>query len=269
MRCGAAVRDLGGLQGAVPAAGHRHCSHRRVLGRGAHGQPRRRCRPLAARARSRAGWWVCVLTRVGADALRKDVIKPSLYTDEPEALMVGMLAALIAAAAWLVLATFLKLPVSTTHGMGKERPRSSEPYGGLLFSALTRACHQHRSRCHRWVHSRGQRSRWRGVVADRQDLHLVGLLALPRYDASPPLGSQGPKSTMMPYIAHSSLVSLVWCSGPHVIHDVLPGPFLHLETAELAQLGLPFPAFLLRHHSRYVGPSSCAQGSLRSIHTHR
>ncbi|ELR15426.1 Phosphate transporter family protein [Acanthamoeba castellanii str. Neff] len=51
------------------------------------------------------------------DALRKDIIKPSLYADNPEELMVGMLSALIAAAAWLVLATFLNLPVSTTHGM--------------------------------------------------------------------------------------------------------------------------------------------------------
>jgi hypothetical protein len=53
-----------------------------------------------------------------ADALRKDIIKPSLYADNPEELMVGMLAALLAAAVWLVLATFLNLPVSTTHGMG-------------------------------------------------------------------------------------------------------------------------------------------------------
>ena len=50
--------------------------------------------------------------------MRKDIIKPSLYADNPEELMVGMLSALIAAAAWLVLATFLNLPVSTTHGMG-------------------------------------------------------------------------------------------------------------------------------------------------------
>jgi len=51
------------------------------------------------------------------DSLRNKIIKPNLYEAQPEELMVGMLSALIAAASWLVLATFLKLPVSTTHGM--------------------------------------------------------------------------------------------------------------------------------------------------------
>jgi len=48
--------------------------------------------------------------------------------------MVGMLSALIAAASWLVLATFLKLPVSTTHGMGMCLPYSllTHPLGEAL-----------------------------------------------------------------------------------------------------------------------------------------
>jgi phosphate/sulfate permease len=50
--------------------------------------------------------------------MRKGIIKPALYEDDPEELMLGMLAALIGGATWLVLATFLSLPVSTTHSMG-------------------------------------------------------------------------------------------------------------------------------------------------------
>ncbi len=53
-----------------------------------------------------------------ADTMRKGIIKPALYEDDPEELMLGMLAALIGGATWLVLATFLSLPVSTTHSMG-------------------------------------------------------------------------------------------------------------------------------------------------------
>lgn len=51
------------------------------------------------------------------DTMRKGIIKPALYEDDPEELMLGMLAALIGGATWLVLATFLSLPVSTTHSM--------------------------------------------------------------------------------------------------------------------------------------------------------
>lgn len=54
--------------------------------------------------------------------MRKGIIKPSLYEDDPEELMLGMLAALIGGAIWLVLATFLSLPVSTTHSMGTAPP---------------------------------------------------------------------------------------------------------------------------------------------------
>eukprot|EP01090_Pellita_catalonica_P022844 TRINITY_DN9038_c0_g1_i1.p1 TRINITY_DN9038_c0_g1~~TRINITY_DN9038_c0_g1_i1.p1 ORF type:complete len:469 (+),score=49.32 TRINITY_DN9038_c0_g1_i1:65-1471(+) len=49
------------------------------------------------------------------DTLRKDVIKPELYENEPRSLMIGMLAAETSSAVFLVIATAFKFPVSTTH----------------------------------------------------------------------------------------------------------------------------------------------------------
>ncbi len=47
--------------------------------------------------------------------IRKGIIDPSLLASTPELLIFGMMAALLAAAIWLLVATFFGWPVSTTH----------------------------------------------------------------------------------------------------------------------------------------------------------
>jgi len=49
--------------------------------------------------------------------IRKGIIDPSTITNTPEILVFGMLAALLAAAIWLMVATFRGWPVSTTHSI--------------------------------------------------------------------------------------------------------------------------------------------------------
>lgn len=49
--------------------------------------------------------------------IRKGIIDPSTITSTPEILVFGMLAALLAAAIWLMVATFRGWPVSTTHSI--------------------------------------------------------------------------------------------------------------------------------------------------------
>ena len=49
------------------------------------------------------------------DTIKSGIAKTDAYTYYPELLMYGMLCALLSAGLWLALATFLELPVSTTH----------------------------------------------------------------------------------------------------------------------------------------------------------
>lgn len=49
--------------------------------------------------------------------IRKGIIDPSSITDSPEILIYGMLASLLAAGIWLMLASWRGLPVSTTHSI--------------------------------------------------------------------------------------------------------------------------------------------------------
>jgi len=49
------------------------------------------------------------------DTIKSGIAKPEAYTYSPDLLMYGMLCALLSAGIWLALATFLELPVSTTH----------------------------------------------------------------------------------------------------------------------------------------------------------
>ncbi|GAA0574216.1 inorganic phosphate transporter [Halomonas salifodinae] len=51
------------------------------------------------------------------DTVRKGIIDPALLTDTPELLVYGMLAALLAAATWLLIASMRGWPVSTTHSI--------------------------------------------------------------------------------------------------------------------------------------------------------
>jgi len=49
------------------------------------------------------------------DTIRKGIVDSELFKDNPEVLMFGMLCASISTMTWLALATYFKLPVSTTH----------------------------------------------------------------------------------------------------------------------------------------------------------
>ena len=49
------------------------------------------------------------------NTIRSKIIDKDFYEDVPELLMFGMLSALIVASLWLLLATYLEFPVSTTH----------------------------------------------------------------------------------------------------------------------------------------------------------
>lgn len=49
------------------------------------------------------------------DTIRKKIVKPSTFDDEPYVLMYGMLCASISSGIWQAIATYLKWPVSTTH----------------------------------------------------------------------------------------------------------------------------------------------------------
>ncbi len=51
------------------------------------------------------------------DTIRGGIAKLDYYIYKPELLMYGMMCALLAAGIWLALATFLELPVSTTHSI--------------------------------------------------------------------------------------------------------------------------------------------------------
>lgn len=51
------------------------------------------------------------------DTVRKGIIDPSVLTNSPELLVFGMMSALLAAGTWLMLASIMGWPVSTTHSI--------------------------------------------------------------------------------------------------------------------------------------------------------
>lgn len=51
------------------------------------------------------------------DTIRKGVIDTSLYAANPEVLVYGMMSALLAAGTWLLVASYMGWPVSTTHSI--------------------------------------------------------------------------------------------------------------------------------------------------------
>ncbi len=51
------------------------------------------------------------------NTVRKGIIDPNFFADNPSLLVYGMISALLAAAIWITLATYLRLPVSTTHSI--------------------------------------------------------------------------------------------------------------------------------------------------------
>ena len=52
-----------------------------------------------------------------SDTVRKGIVDPMHFADNPELLMLGMFAALLASALWLNVATFFGQPISTTHSI--------------------------------------------------------------------------------------------------------------------------------------------------------
>lgn len=52
-----------------------------------------------------------------ADTMRKGILDVEIYQNEEKILMMGMMSALVGSAAWLLIATFFRLPVSTTHSI--------------------------------------------------------------------------------------------------------------------------------------------------------
>ena len=52
-----------------------------------------------------------------SDTIRKGMLDPTIFSDAPLHLVYGMIAALIAAALWLNIASYLGWPVSTTHSI--------------------------------------------------------------------------------------------------------------------------------------------------------
>jgi PiT family inorganic phosphate transporter len=51
------------------------------------------------------------------DTVRKGIIDPSVLANSPELLVFGMMSALLAAGTWLMLASIMGWPVSTTHSI--------------------------------------------------------------------------------------------------------------------------------------------------------
>ncbi len=51
------------------------------------------------------------------DTIRKGVIETSLFAHQPDVLVYGMMSALLAAGTWLLLASYMGWPVSTTHSI--------------------------------------------------------------------------------------------------------------------------------------------------------
>ncbi len=51
------------------------------------------------------------------DTVRKGIVSPNAFADKPEMLVLGMACALLAAAVWLHIATWMSMPVSTTHSI--------------------------------------------------------------------------------------------------------------------------------------------------------
>lgn len=65
-----------------------------------------------------------MLGRPVTGTVYKFIAKQEAFYDEPSVMMFGQLCALLATGLWLLTASYLELPVSTTHSIGKS--------GGIL-----------------------------------------------------------------------------------------------------------------------------------------
>jgi solute carrier family 20 (sodium-dependent phosphate transporter) len=58
-----------------------------------------------------------LLGRGVTKTIKEGIIDAKCFSDYPEVLMYGMMCALLAAGLWLYVATYLEMPVSTTHSI--------------------------------------------------------------------------------------------------------------------------------------------------------
>jgi phosphate/sulfate permease len=66
-----------------------------------------------------------------SDTVRKGIVDPMLFTGDPQAFVLGMLSALLAAGVWLQIATMFGWPVSTTHSIVGALIGFGIVYGGM------------------------------------------------------------------------------------------------------------------------------------------
>ena len=66
-----------------------------------------------------------------SDTVRKGIVDPMLFAGDPQAFVLGMLSALLAAGVWLQIATYFGWPVSTTHSIVGAIIGFGIVYGGM------------------------------------------------------------------------------------------------------------------------------------------
>ena len=66
-----------------------------------------------------------------SDTVRKGIVDPVLFAGDPQAFVLGMLSALLAAGFWLQIASYFGWPVSTTHSIVGAIVGFGIVYGGL------------------------------------------------------------------------------------------------------------------------------------------
>ena len=66
-----------------------------------------------------------------SDTVRKGIVDPMLFSGDPQAFVLGMLSALLAAGLWLQIASYFGWPVSTTHSIVGAIIGFGIVYGGM------------------------------------------------------------------------------------------------------------------------------------------
>ena len=66
-----------------------------------------------------------------SDTVRKGIVDPIIFAGDPQAFVLGMLSALLAAGVWLQVASYFGWPVSTTHSIVGSIVGFGVVYGGL------------------------------------------------------------------------------------------------------------------------------------------
>jgi inorganic phosphate transporter, PiT family len=117
------------------------------------------------------------------ETLRRGIVDPAAFVGDPHSFLAGMLAAMAAAGLWLTLATFLSMPVSTTHtivgaimGFGV----AALGFGGVEWNSVSRIVLS-------WI-----ASPLTGAVVGFSLFHLIRFTVLNRDDPVAALRNWGP-----------------------------------------------------------------------------